>query len=818
MGSFWEDQKKNAEVIPPAGTQASVGAVNQLSTTAAPDFKTGATEVIPAPQQQPDFFKGITPMGTMGAITRGAAPYAAAAGVGAAMGAPFAGVGALPGAVAGIGLMGLAQMLGEPLVAAWNIAFPHMPVQTPTEAMQGLLTSIGVSQAQSGIERTLQAGSAGVAGALGMTGLGQTMVKYGSDAVKGIGSALATDPAVKVLGKIPVSAGMVSGALGGAAGQTAAEAGLPPLAQAAAGFGGGLLGSIPGGLSASARVRPASFNPTEGFVPNASMTDVGALVAQAAGNGPTATAARVRLAAEAKINPEAYAAAQKLGFTLPPETFSDSRQVQTATGLNRSIKTSQAAEDWHTAFTDAQKHADSVMENTGAIYVNGGPSMDVASQQVKEALTTTKDGLQKSASDLYNRVREAVPLTTRSSTENIRDYLDSRVNDLGGIKNDEGYNQLSAPEKRVFNMVYAKDAKGNWQPVNPTYGALQDTKQLIGKQAYSGSDPFPDATDAIKKQLYGVISKDQTHTIEQVADPETMDIMHAANDLWAKNKAMEDSLVTLFGNDQANGSLAAKLQSALVSGGKKGDSGAFMRVFQAIPDDLKKPVMATALASVTRAAGAVNQGFGSVQYDKLFNQLSSNPTVYKAIADSVGPEGEAVLRSLGTVSHYININNAQISHTGASMQAYLKGINPDNLLSELLGKGTKVAATTVGATVLSGFGPVGTGVGAAAGSVLAEFLANGSKKTLETAAALFRDPKFQSMLSNPEQAAAVASSPAYQAYAKYAGLPREVRGAITFLKGALIGADVATYQTTGPMSALEQNRAKNKTSVTPGGN
>jgi hypothetical protein len=74
------------------------------------------------------------------------------------------------------------------------------------------------------------------------------------------------------------------------------------------------------------------------------------------------------------------------------------------------------------------------------------------------------------------------------------------------------------------------------------------------------------------------------------------------------------------------------------------------------------------------------------------------------------------------------------------------------------------------------------------------------------------------MLSNPEQAAAVASSPAYQAFAKYSGLPRELRGAITFLKGALIGADVATYQTTGPMSALEQNRAKNKTSAIPGGN
>ena len=94
----------------------------------------------------------------------------------------------------------------------------------------------------------------------------------------------------------------------------------------------------------------------------------------------------------------------------------------------------------------------------------------------------------------------------------------------------------------------------------------------------------------------------------------------------------------------------------------------------------------------------------------------------------------------------------------------------------------------------------------------------GGKQGLEKAGNLFRDPKFQAMLLDPEKAAAVANSPAYQAFAKYAGLPREVRGAITFLKGALIGADVATYQTTGPMSALEQNRAKNKTSAIPGGN
>jgi len=249
-------------------------------------------------------------------------------------------------------------------------------------------------------------------------------------------------------------------------------------------------------------------------------------------------------------------------------------------------------------------------------------------------------------------------------------------------------------------------------------------------------------------------------------------------------------------------------------GAKKGDSSKFMQVYQSIPDDLKKQVMATTLASITRSArGAEAGGFGFSEFAKTYDGLRTNPTVYGAVVKALGPESDQFLRDLYTVSKRITEARSPsvIPTTGASMQAYMQGVNPENLVSTLLKGLGKQAVTGAGAAVAGA-------PGAMAGSILGDAMIGGGKQGLEKAGSVFRGAEFQARLPAPEKAAAVANSPAYQAFAKYAGLPREVRGAITFLKGALLGADVATYQTTGPMSVLEQNRAKNKTSATPGGN
>ena len=269
MAGPWDNIGQDAEVLKPAPTNPAtsqpvppLGASNVWASTGS------SAEVIPAPQQQPGFFEGTTPMGTMGAITRGAAPYAAAAGFGALMGSPGGKLGRATGAVIAPAILGIAQMLGDPLVDAVNLAFPGANISHPTDGIKFLLDQAHVANAGSGFERTLQAGTSGLTSGMGMTNLGQTLVKSGAplanDFVRGIGTALSDRPLPQAL----------SGVAGGSAGQVAAENGLPPWQQALIGLGAGGLVAGAGALRTKAQIRPGSFNPTEGFVPNASMTDV----------------------------------------------------------------------------------------------------------------------------------------------------------------------------------------------------------------------------------------------------------------------------------------------------------------------------------------------------------------------------------------------------------------------------------------------------------------------------------------------------------------------------------------------------------------
>ena len=176
-----------------------------------------------------------TATGIGGAVTRGLALPAAGAALGAAMGAPLAGVGAIPGALAGAGAATIAGMVGDPIVGTVNRML-GTKYTMPTQAMEDLLTRIGVAQPKTEAERIVQATSAGAAGGGGMAALGrtvQTMAGQASPVTREVGRMLATQPVTQVAG----------GAGAGFAGQAAQEAGAGPLGQIGASLVGGVAGA-----------------------------------------------------------------------------------------------------------------------------------------------------------------------------------------------------------------------------------------------------------------------------------------------------------------------------------------------------------------------------------------------------------------------------------------------------------------------------------------------------------------------------------------------------------------------------------------------
>jgi hypothetical protein len=231
-------------------------------------FPTAEESAAPAPQAQPAT-PGVTPMspeqwlasqqpapettatGLAGAATRGLALPATGAALGAAIGAPFAGVGAIPGAVAGAGAATLAGLVADPIVGSINSMF-GTKYTLPTDALQDLLTRVGVAEPRTAAERIVQTTAAGAGTAGGSVALGQTLQAAAGPVTQGVGRLMAAAPGLQV----------ASGASAGAAGQTAKEMGAGTGGQIAATLAGGLLPAAPQIVKAATQAAAKAVAPS----------------------------------------------------------------------------------------------------------------------------------------------------------------------------------------------------------------------------------------------------------------------------------------------------------------------------------------------------------------------------------------------------------------------------------------------------------------------------------------------------------------------------------------------------------------------------
>lgn len=168
-----------------------------------------------------------------GGALRGGATIGAGALAGALAGAPLAGVGAIPGAIAGAS----AAALTGPVLEGINQTF-GTNYSKPDEAMQHLLTYLGVPKAEMSSAKLAQAMTGAIAETVAGIGVGKALMAaapaFSTPAL--FGEALASQPGQQMMG-----------AAGAAAGTQAAEmAGMGVPGQLLAGLGGGMLGSFAG--------------------------------------------------------------------------------------------------------------------------------------------------------------------------------------------------------------------------------------------------------------------------------------------------------------------------------------------------------------------------------------------------------------------------------------------------------------------------------------------------------------------------------------------------------------------------------------------
>lgn len=518
----------------------------------------------------------------------------------------------------------------------------------------------------------------------------------------------------------------------------------------------------PMGTAMAPQAAPVAQVATEAF------EEVGDLVRKASGSGPGSAAAKAKLADVAQVNPDARAAAERLGMDLPFDVFSDNPQVRAAVGLTRSVAGGEAEAAWVNTVRTAIGKADDVVQQFDAAFIEGRPAPGATSQRILDSLNTTRTQLFNDADVIYKRVDTTIPKTSAVQFPRLTQTLDDVLAEVG----EKG---LSAQEKKLYELATDPAV---------TYGRLLREKNLIGQAMAGKESPYGNMAAGDLKRLYGALAEDQLTNVGQIGGDALRQELRAANLLTAKRKALENRIVGAFGKE-SDGSVATLMQSAIKSAAK-GDAAQFNKLIKVVPPELRKETIATALASVASSGRAAQEGaFGFAEFAKTYRGLRANPPVYKQVIEVLGKDAAPVLRDLFEISRRITDARAQVLTTGKANQALVEAMKAEGLIGKVMQSTTAQRVVTGAASAIPGGGFVAPDI--------VQFMSKGNADAVKAAGKLFASDEFQKLAieaatkTEPSQAVLrrTAASKAFADFANAAKLPQSMDARVQWLQSAV---------------------------------
>jgi hypothetical protein len=525
--------------------------------------------------------------------------------------------------------------------------------------------------------------------------------------------------------------------------------------------------------------------PTAGAVMDDVAAEIGrdeitAIARRAVSRGPGASKARAELAELAKIDPEAQAAADRLGIELPVDVLGQNAQLQRLTGLDRAQIGSDVETAWRNTYNAAAERAYTVMDELEAVTDISG-----LSKNVFDKLETANKGLEVQADDLRKQVNGAIDVSGRVDATAIKTYLQDQIQKLGGGK--EGLAGLSSEEKKLWAMV----SKGN-----PTYEALDSKRAEIGRAMTKNAGPWVDSSERRIKEIYAKLADDQMGFIESSAGKEIADKQRAANTLFKQMYDGRTQMQEIFGRNLSK-DLGPLITTAITQGGKGGVE-AINKLLTNIPENMRGTVLTSGLFST--ATGA-NGRFSFTNFANTYSKLREQGQVFNQFAKAIGPEGVNLLNDFNAISRRIADAEANISKTGASTQ--LNALNAENLLLKIV-KGLGSAGAAAGAANVMGADllmTAGTVIAAAGGPALAQKFVG--KSNAEKLHALMKSDDFRELAVSAATGEGVerninrlANSKQFRDYAKLVGI--DMKDARDWLNSAISkGATIAGTEAVG---------------------
>lgn len=503
----------------------------------------------------------------------------------------------------------------------------------------------------------------------------------------------------------------------------------------------------------------------EAPIPAKTQEEFGSLVRKAASIAPGSGKAKLEIAALAAVNPEAKAAAERMGVELPVDVISDSRMLKETTGLLRGLKGTDASTAWANKSTEVIGKARDVLASLDA-----SPDLSTLSARVQASIRESRDGLHSSAKELYKQVDELVPTETVVNLKNTQQLLSEVLR--------KNPNSMTAPEKKLLELATRSDI---------TYGDLTSLKSDIGaalRGIRKGADDYTSISDYRLNQLNEALGADKLGAV----GPELAPVLKQADRFTAMQKELEKKVIGAFGKE-GQGSVASSIDAAIKSGSAKGDIKQLNAVMNIIPDDMKKEAIMSGIYRNSRA----NDHFSFQKFSNLYSGLRENNEVYKEVAKVLSKDEQEMLRSLYVVSKRMAGAESLVSKTGASLQPLMNSINAQSLVGKVVSStGGKVAAAAIGMKM---GGPIGGAVAAGATSKIAEKSVDAG---IKRASDLLTSPEFGKLVMEAAKKGdaidkttvrRAVMSPSFSAFAREIKLPSDINARERWVMQAIIAGN-----------------------------
>lgn len=427
------------------------------------------------------------------------------------------------------------------------------------------------------------------------------------------------------------------------------------------------------------------------------------------------------LAQEADIDPEALAAAQRLGVAeelLPSQLARNPEYIEIEQGL-ASIIGSQLNAQQKLGYQAVAQKADDLITEFGG-------SLDKAalSDQLRDTILTNINRLEDSANKIFAQVNEIIPGRTKVDMPKSLLALQKEAVDQGGV------NKLEPIEQHILRMSRE----------TPTYANLDKERQKLGAAIQRREGPYKDAETGMLKNLYSMVLADQQAAADRLG---AGNLFKMGRDYVKMRKKLENSSLVVLGRDKTSKIMPVVGQA--VKKLSKGDVRDFDRAMEAIPSDQRQVAVLSALNDAFTGPGREQKQLAVPYFVDWYNGLQRNQAAKKRIMQYVPKNAQARLDDLFKVAEGMRRAGKERVTTGR-IRSLLDDFNaPGGFVDKVFATTKEVGPTALTAEVA---GQIATGVPGAGGTIagVVKAMSQPAKEPLSAAAGkLLADPEFQKL-------------------------------------------------------------------------